>query len=181
MPKPIWQGPIQIIWFMTVRNYIFDRCWIHFHSLIPSCNIALPALTPPPIQEEDGSAYDVDALLKGIDEQFDRANALINSLASINQDFNKITTVIDGLQRRVDEIIEKVKTIDIQAKLSEESKIELDNYHKNYKERLEQQLSDHAIQIDELINNYQIKHEVLLETYLISINYYCETRPRFLK
>lgn len=124
------------------------------------------ALTPPPIQEEDGSAYDVDALLKGIDEQFDRANALINSLASINQDFNKITTVIDGLQRRVDEIIEKVKTIDIQAKLSEESKIELDNYHKNYKERLEQQLSDHAIQIDELINNYQIKHEVLLETYL---------------
>ena len=119
-----------------------------------------PSPTPPP-QE-----VDVDAVLKSIDSQFELAQNLTKSLDSINQEISSNAKMINGLLERANEICEKVKTFDFHAKLSDESKMELNQYHLNFRERLEQQLSAHASQIDELINNYQIKHEELLETYL---------------
>lgn len=126
-----------------------------------------PGPIPPPLRdEEEGSANDVETLLKSIDGQFEKANALKNSLVEINQNFNTIVQEINELLIRANVICEKAKTIDIQVNLSEQSKNELDLFHKNYKDRLEQQLAAHAKQLDEVLNDYEIKQATMLKASL---------------
>lgn len=119
-----------------------------------------PSPTPPP-QE-----VDVDAVLKSIDSQFELAQNLTKSLDSINREISSNAKMINGLLERANEICEKVKTIDIRAKLSDESKKELDLIHIQYKDWMEKQFADHAKQLDEVLNDYEIKQATMLKASL---------------
>lgn len=119
-----------------------------------------PSPTPPP-QE-----VDVDAVLKSIDSQFELAQNLTKSLDSIKQEISSNAKMINGLLERTNEICEKVKTIDIRVKLSDESKKELDLIHIQYKDWMEKQFADHAKQLDEVLNDYEIKQATMLKASL---------------